>query len=47
MKSSERKPFVEILSVKDVFSSSEDENEEVIKLTAELDKKDTHIQKLQ
>lgn len=40
MKSSERKPFVEILSIKDVSSSSEDENEEIIKLTNELDKKD-------
>lgn len=40
MKSSERKPFVEILSIKDVSSSSEDENEEIIKLSNELDKKD-------
>lgn len=40
MKSSERKPFVEILSIKDVASSSEDENEEIIKLTNDLDKKD-------
>lgn len=29
MKSSERKPFIEILSIKDVSSSSEDENIEI------------------
>ncbi|CAD8165415.1 unnamed protein product [Paramecium octaurelia] len=46
MKSSERKPFVEILSVKDVSSSSEDDNAEILRLNSELEQKDTLIQKL-
>ncbi|CAD8064736.1 unnamed protein product [Paramecium primaurelia] len=47
MKSSERKPFIEILSIKDVSSSSEDDNVEILKLNNELEQKDTLIQKLQ
>ena len=43
MKSSERKPFIEILSVKDVSSSSEEDNAEILKLNNELEEKDTLI----